>query len=176
MMYTVHHVLCKSFLSRDLIPVASPVDVVNVNVKFTPLRSRVHVDKSFFCPLRVSVLKSPTNFTINTALPPNVCNLVSGIIPTHRLCKEPQYTHTAVVNNPKNTSYLRHKRISCFLRPCFLRPGTSLTYSSVTSSSYLLSSNKPYFPVRPPLSSRLSCNSQQVSYSAKFSLFSIFLM
>ena len=35
--HTVNHVLCKSFLSRDPISLVSPVDVVNVNVKFTPL-------------------------------------------------------------------------------------------------------------------------------------------
>ena len=73
--HTVNHVLCKSFFSRDLISVVSQADVVNVNAKFTPLRSRVHVVKSHFRPLRVSVLKT-TIFTVNTS-PLNVCNVVS---------------------------------------------------------------------------------------------------
>ena len=106
-------VLCKS-LSRDPISVVSPVDAINVNAKFTPLRSRVHLVKSHFRPMRVSVLKAPTIFTINTASPPNVCNVVSRINPTHHLCEAPQYIHTVVVNNPANTSYSRHERISCF--------------------------------------------------------------
>ena len=75
--YTVNYVLCKSFLSRDPISVVSPADVVNVNVKFTPLRSRVLVVKSYFRPLSVSVLKASTIFTVNTASPPNVCNVVN---------------------------------------------------------------------------------------------------
>ena len=108
--HTFNHVLCKS-LSRDPISVVSPVDVINVNAKFTPLRSRVHLVKSHFRPLRVSVLKAPTIFTINTASPPNVCNVVSRINPTHHLCEAPQYIHTVVVNNPANTSYSRHERI-----------------------------------------------------------------
>ena len=55
--YTVNHVSCKSFVSRDPISVASPVDVVNVNFKFTRLCSRVHVAKSLFRPLCVFALK-----------------------------------------------------------------------------------------------------------------------
>ena len=111
---TVNHILCKFFLSCDPIPVVSPVDVVNVNVKFTPLRPRVHVFKYLFCPLRVSVLKTPTFLTVNKVSPPNVCNLISRVNPTHRLCKATQYTHTALVNNPANIFYLCHERISCF--------------------------------------------------------------
>ena len=103
--HTVNHVLCKSFLSHDPISLVSPVDV--------------------FCPLYVSILKARTIFTVNTASSPNVCNLVSHISPTYCLCKPPQYTHTTVVNNPRNTSYLHRERNSCFLQP-----GTSLTCSS----------------------------------------------
>ena len=169
--HTVNHVSCKSFLSRDPISVVSPVDVVNVNVKFTPLRSCVHVVKSLFRSLCVFVLKTPSIFTVNTVLPPNACNVVSRIIPAHRLCRAPQYTHTAVVNNPTNTSYLRHERISCFLQP-----GTNLTCPSLTSSSSSLLSNKLYSPIRSTLSNRICRNSEQDSCSAKFSLFSIFLM
>ena len=58
---TVNHVLCKYFLSRDSISVVSQIDVVNVNVKFTPLLSRVHVVKSHSRPLHVC-LKSTNNF------------------------------------------------------------------------------------------------------------------
>ena len=123
--HTVNHVLCKSFLSRDPISVVSPVDVANVNFKFTLLCSLVHVIKSLFCPLYVSILKARTIFTVNTASSPNVCNRVSHISPTYCLCKPPQYTHTTVVNNPRNTSYLHRERNSCFLQP-----GTSLTCSS----------------------------------------------
>ena len=71
----------RHFLSSDPIPVVSPVDVVNVNVKFTPLRSRVHVVKFLFRPLRVSVLNTPTIFTVNTVSLLNVCNVVSRISP-----------------------------------------------------------------------------------------------
>ena len=49
--HTVNHILCKSFLSRDSISVVSPVDVVNVNIKFTPLLLHVHVVESHFRPL-----------------------------------------------------------------------------------------------------------------------------
>ena len=77
---TVNHVLYKSFLS-----VVSPVDVANVNVKLTPLRSRSHVVESLFRLLRVSVLKTPAIFTVNTLYPPNVCNVVSHINPTSPL-------------------------------------------------------------------------------------------
>ena len=45
-MCTINHVLCTPFFSRDPIPVVSPADVVNLNFKFTPLRSRVDVVKS----------------------------------------------------------------------------------------------------------------------------------
>ena len=37
--HTVNHILCKSFLSCDPIRIVSPVDVTNVNVNLTPLRS-----------------------------------------------------------------------------------------------------------------------------------------
>ena len=68
---------CKSeFDSIKRHTVVSPADVVNVNAKFTPLRSRVHVVKYHFRPLRVSVLKTSTIFTVNTS-PLNVCNVVS---------------------------------------------------------------------------------------------------
>ena len=70
--HVVNHVLCKSFLSLDPISVVFPVDIVNVNAKFTSLRSRVHVVKSHFRPLRVSVLKAPAIFTVNTVSLPNV--------------------------------------------------------------------------------------------------------
>ena len=70
--HVVNHVLCKSFLSLDPISVVFPVDIVNVNAKFTSLRSRVHVVKSQFRPLRVSVLKAPAIFTVNTVSLPNV--------------------------------------------------------------------------------------------------------
>ena len=156
------HVLCKAFLSRDPISVVLPVDVVNINAKFTPLRSRVYVVKSHFRPLRVSVLKAPTIFTVNTISPPNVCNVVLRINRTHRLCEARQYIHTIAVNNPANT-YLRHERISCFLQP-----STSLARSSLTSTSSTLLSNKPFFLVRSPLSDIISCESKQVSWSAKF--------
>ena len=96
-------------------PVVSPVDVVNLNVRFTPLRSRIYVVKLLFYLLRVYVLKTPTIFIVNTGLPPNVCNVASSTDPTHRLCKAPQYTHTAVANNPKNTSYLRHTHLICVI-------------------------------------------------------------
>ena len=65
--HNVNHVLCNSFLSQD------PIPVVNVNIKFTPLRLRVHVFKSFFRILHVSALKAPTILTVNTTLPPNIC-------------------------------------------------------------------------------------------------------
>ena len=111
--HTVNHVLCKSFLARDPISVVSPVDVVNVNAKFTLLRSRVHVVKSHFHPLRVSVFKAPTIFTVNTISPPNLCNIVSCTNPSHRLCTYiPQYIHTNIADNPANTSYSHHERIS----------------------------------------------------------------
>ena len=103
--HTVNHALCESFLLSDPISVVSPVDAVNVNVKFTPLRSRVHVVKSLFRPLRVSVLKTSTIFTVNTVAPPNVCNVVSYVNPTHHLRRVPQYIHIVAVNNPANTSY-----------------------------------------------------------------------
>ena len=67
--HTVNHVLCKSFLPRDSISVVSPVNAVNVNVKFTALCSHVHVVKSLFRPLCISVLKTPTIFTVNTVSP-----------------------------------------------------------------------------------------------------------
>ena len=83
-MHTVNHVLCKSFLSLDPISVVSPVNVVNVNANFTLLRSQVHVVISHFRPLRVSVLKAPPIFTVNTVTPPNVCNSL-----THQSYKSP---------------------------------------------------------------------------------------
>ena len=101
--HIVNHVLCKFFLPRHSISVVSPIDVVNVNAKLTWLLSRVHVVKFHFRPLRVSVLKAPTIFTINTVSPPNVCNVVSRISPTHGLCEAPQYIQTVVVNNPAKT-------------------------------------------------------------------------
>ena len=112
--HTVNHVLCKSFWSRDPISFILPVDVVNVNVKFNPLRSHVHVVKSHFCPLRVSVLKAPTNFTLNTVTPLNVCNLVSRINPSHLLYEAPQYIHSVVANKPANASCSRHKKFHAF--------------------------------------------------------------
>ena len=54
--------LCKYFLSLDPIFVVSPVDVVNVNAKFTPLCSGVHVVNSHLLPLRVC-LQPGTGFT-----------------------------------------------------------------------------------------------------------------
>ena len=161
--HSANHVLCKAFLSRDPISVVLPVDVVNINAKFTPLRSRVYVVKSHFRPLRVSVLKALTIFTVNTISPSNVCNVVLRINRTHRLCEACQYIHTIAVNNPANTSYLRHERISCFLQP-----STSLARSSLTSTSSTLLSNKPFFLVRFPISDTISCESKQVSWSAKF--------
>ena len=137
--HTANHVLCKSFLSLDPISLVSPVDVVDVNAKFTPLRSRVHVVKSHFRPLRVSVLKAPAIFTVNIVSPPNICNVVSRINPTYHLCEASQYIHTVVVKNPANTSYSRHESISCFLQP-----GTGFTRSSLTSSSPKLLSNKSW--------------------------------
>ena len=71
--------------------------------KVTLLRSHVNVVKTLFRTLRVSFLKVPTIFTVNTVLPPNVCIVISRINLTHRLCKAPLYTHTAVVNSPTNT-------------------------------------------------------------------------
>ena len=108
-MYTVDHFLCKSFLSHDHND-ASPVDAINVKLKFTPLRSLVSVVQSPFRYQRVSVLKGPLIFIVNTGLPPNVCNVVSRINPTHSILKVPQDTHTAVFNHPTCTSCLCHKR------------------------------------------------------------------
>ena len=113
----------------------------------------------------MSVFKAPTISTSPKCLQ---CSLTHES--THCLCKAPQYTHTAVVTNPTNSSYLHHKSILCFLQP-----GTGLTYPSLTPSSSSLLSNKPYFPGRSPLSNRISCNSQKASCSAEFSLFLIFL-
>ena len=101
--HTVNHVLCKYFLSLDLISFVSPVHVVNPNAKFTPLRLRIHVVKSHFHPLLVSVLKAPGIFTGSTISPPNVCNIISGINPTHHLFEAPQYIQTVAVNNPAST-------------------------------------------------------------------------
>ena len=78
--HAVNHVLCKSFLSLDPISVVSPVNVVNVNANFTLLRSQVHVVISHFRPLRVSVLKAPPIFTVNTVSPPNVCKSHTSIL------------------------------------------------------------------------------------------------
>ena len=111
--HTVNHALCKSFLSRYPIPVVESVVVVNVNVKFTLLRSRVHVVKSLFHPLRVSILKALKIFTVNTTPPPNVCKAISRINHTHHKLVYKSYTslnhlnakHTTAVNNPKNISY-----------------------------------------------------------------------
>ena len=115
----------------------------------------------------VSVLKAPTIFTVNTVSPPNVCNIVSRINPTYRLCEAPQYMHAVVVKNPANISYWCHESISCFLQPA-----TGFTSSSLTSfSPTLLSNTLLFFLVRSPLSNIISSNSQQVSCSAKFSLF-----
>ena len=128
--HTVNHISCKSFLSRDRISVVPPVDVANVNVKFTPLSSCVLVVKSQSRPLRVSVLKAPTIFTLNTVSLPNVCSVVSRINPTYCPCEAPQYIHTVIVNKVANTSYSRHEMILCFLQP-----GTGFTRSSLTSPS-----------------------------------------
>ena len=117
----------------------------------------------------MSVLKAPAIFTVNTVSPLNVCNVVSLINSTQRLCEAPQYIYTVVVNNPTNTSYSRHESILCFLQQ-----GTSFTHSSLISSSPTLLSYKPSFLWSSPLSNIISCNSQQVSCSAKFSLFWIF--
>ena len=92
--------------------------------------SCVLVVKSHSRPLRVSVLKAPTIFTLNTVSLPNVCNVVSRISPTYCPCEAPQYKHTVIVNNAANTSYSRHEMILCFLQP-----GTDFTRSSLTSSS-----------------------------------------
>ena len=59
--HPVNHVLCKPFSSRDPLSFIVPVDVVNASIKFTPLRSHVHVVKSHFRSLRVC-LKSTNNF------------------------------------------------------------------------------------------------------------------
>ena len=168
--HTLNHFLCKSFLSLDPISAVSSVGVANVNANFSPLRSRAHVFKSHFFPLRVSILKAPAIFTVNAVSPPNVCNVVSRINPTQCLCEAPQYIHTDIVNNPANISYSRHESILCFLQP-----GTGFTRSSLTSSSPTLLSSKSFFLGRSPLSNIISCNSLQVSCSAKFSLFWIFL-
>ena len=156
-------------MPRDPISAVSPVDIVNANVKFTPLRSRVHVVKSHFRPLYVSVLKAPAIFTVNTVPLPNVCNVISCINPTHRICEAPQYTHTVVVNNPASISYSRHEFISCSRQP-----DTGFTRSSLTSSFPTVLSNKPFFLVISSVSNIISGNSQKVSCSAKFSLFWIF--
>ena len=124
--HTVNHISCKSFLSRDRISVVPPVDIANVNVKFTPLSSCVLVVKSQSRPLRVSVLKAPTIFTLNTVSLPKI----SRINPTYCPCEAPQYIHTVIVNKVANTSYSRHEMILCFLQP-----GTGFTRSSLTSSS-----------------------------------------
>ena len=77
-------------MSRHSISVVSPIDVVNVNVKFIPLLSPLNVVKSHFCPLRVSVLKAPTIVTVNTVSLPNVCNVVPRINPIHSVnCSKP---------------------------------------------------------------------------------------
>ena len=117
------------------------------------------------------VFQSRAFFHLSINLPTNVCNIVSRINPTHGLCEASQYIHTVAVNNPGNTCYLRHEKISCFLQP-----STSLTPSSLTLSSSTLVSNKPFYLVRSLPSNIISCNSQQVSCSAKFCLFWIFLM
>ena len=132
--HTVNHVSCKSFLSRDSISVVSPIDVVNVNVKFTPLLSRVHIVKSHFRPLRVSVLKAPTIFTVNAVSPPNVCNVVSRINPTHHLCEAPQYIHTVFVNNPAKTV-------------CPANSSKPVRLVDVRKSVPPVNSNKPVYPV-----------------------------
>ena len=41
-MDTFDHVLCKSFLSHDLMSIVAPVYVVNVSVKFMPLFTCLH--------------------------------------------------------------------------------------------------------------------------------------
>ena len=142
-------------------------------VKFTLLCSRIHEVKSPFCPLRVSVLKARTIFTIDTVSPPNVSNIVPRISPTHRLCEAPQYIHTVVVNNPANTSYSRHERISFFLQP-----GVVFTRPSLTSFSPTFLSSKPFFFVRSPLSNIISCNSCNSQFLAQQNLvcFGYFLM
>ena len=142
--------LCKIFLLHDHISVLSRVNVAIVNVTLTPLSSHACVVKSLFRSLRVSILKPPTFFIINTALPPA---LISHISRAHRICKAPQYIHTALVSNPKNTSYLHPRIISGFHQS-----GTSLIYSALTLSSTLLSSIKPYFAVTFQLSHKISCN------------------
>ena len=77
-------------MSRHSISVVSPIDVVNVNIKFTPLLSPLSVVKSHFCPLRVSVLKAPTILTVNTVSLRNVCNVVPHISPIHPVnCSKP---------------------------------------------------------------------------------------
>ena len=73
---SVNHLLYRYFLSGNPIPLVPLVDVVNFNVKFTPLHSCVHVVKSFFRPQRVSVLKAPQMFIVNTVLHPNIFNAV----------------------------------------------------------------------------------------------------
>ena len=64
-----------------------------------------------------------------------------------------------------------HKRNSCFLETGEVQ---QVICFSVTSSSSTLLSNKPYFPEISPLSNRISCKSQEVSCSAKFSFFIFF--
>lgn len=107
-MYNVNHVLYKSFLPQNSIPAVLPNDFVNVNVKFIPLCSCVYVARSLSRSLCVSILKAPVIFIVNTALTPNVCNLVSSINPTYCICESPEYTHCAIVNNPIKIPYLRH--------------------------------------------------------------------
>ena len=81
-MHTVDHVLCKSLLHN-------PISVVEHNIlnanSILQVHSRVYVLKSFFRSLHVSVLKAPTIITVNTAIPSNVCNIVSHINPTYRI-------------------------------------------------------------------------------------------
>ena len=82
--HSVDQVLCKSILPHDPIPVASPIDVENLNVKFTPIRLPVFVVKCLLRPLLLYGLNAPTIFAVNTALHPDVCNVVSRINTTQQ--------------------------------------------------------------------------------------------
>ena len=95
-------VLYQSFLSHDPIPDASPVDVVSGNVTFTRLCSGVYAVKYLFRPLRVSVLKEPIIFTINTAYPLNVCNVSHTSIQQIESVKH-LYTHIRLYSTTLQT-------------------------------------------------------------------------
>ena len=96
-MHTVDHVL---FLTKWSHTCCITNWYSKFNATLTMLCSQVYIVRFLFCPLHVSVLKAPTIFAVNAALPLNVRNAVSSINLTHCFCKGCQCTYTIVVNNP----------------------------------------------------------------------------